>query len=59
MEAAMPDTGGRFVLAALSDGELYRLEAIVIARDAGTPTKDMPDDDLRFLASIRVLLEER
>ena len=55
MEVDCPDTGGGLDLDRLSDTELLRLEAIVIARDAGTAIEDMPDDDLRFLASIRVI----
>ena len=58
LEAALPsEVPGRVDLDRLSTADLERLEAIVIARDGGTPIEDMSDDDLRFLASLRVVAE--
>lgn len=59
MEAALPPQDGeRLDLGRLSDADLERLEGIAIRRDAGEAIEDMPDDDLRFLASIRVIKTE-
>lgn len=59
LEAASPDTAGRLDLDALSDAELERLEAILIRwrpdESLPLPVEEMPDDDLRFLAGIRVI----
>ena len=61
LEAAMPDPGGRFDLDSLSTADLERLEAILMRwrpdDDGPLPVDQMPDDDLRFLASIRIMPE--
>jgi hypothetical protein len=59
MEADMrPDQSGMIDLDALSIEELERLQAIRIAMDAGIALLDLPDDDLRFIASLRVKPED-
>lgn len=61
LEAAAPDSGGRFDLDGLSTAELERLEAILMRwrpdDDGPLPVDHMPDDELRFLASIHVMPE--
>ena len=61
LEASMPASGEGFDLDVLSTAELERLEAILMRwrpDDNGPlPVDHMPDDELRFLASIRVLPE--
>jgi len=46
---------GRIDLDALSDAELDRLEAIALIVEGGQSIESLPDDDLRFVASLRVL----
>lgn len=61
LEATLPNTRGRVVLDALSNTELERLEAIMMRwrpdESLPLPVDQMPDDDLRFLASLRVAPE--
>lgn len=56
LEAAAPQSGGTFDLDALSGAELERLEAILLRwrpdENVPLPVDQMPDDDLRFLASL-------
>lgn len=56
LEALHPvDNEGRIDLDALTDAELDIMEAIAVKLEGGTPIEDLPDDDLRFLASLRVV----
>lgn len=65
LEAATPQTGGKFDLDGLSDANLEHLEQILIRVDAAAPgcgsreaaIASLADGDLRFLASIGVMLE--
>ncbi len=58
LEAALPETQGRVALDKLSDADLERLEAILMRwrpdESLPLPVDQMPDDDLRFIASIQV-----
>ena len=55
LEEAMPDISGRVDLDRLSTAELERLESILIAKEGGRAIEDMPDDELRFLAGLRII----
>lgn len=61
LEATLPDTRGRVVLDKLSDAELERLEAILMRwrpdESVPLPVDQMPDEDLRFIASLQVASE--
>lgn len=61
LEVTIPNTRGRVALDKLSDGELERLEEILMRwrpdESMPLPVEHMPDDDLRFLASLRVAPE--
>lgn len=46
---------GRIDLDALTDAQLDRLEAIVLVVEGGRSIESLPDDDLLFIASLRVL----
>lgn len=46
---------GRIDLDALTDAQLDRLEAIALLVDGGQSIESLPDDDLQFVASLRVL----
>ena len=46
---------GRLDLVALTDAELDRLDDIALLADGGRSIESLPDDDLRFIASLRVL----
>lgn len=46
---------GRIDLDALGDAQLDRLEAIAVTVAGGQSMGFLPDDDLRFVASLRVI----
>jgi len=46
---------GRIDLDALTDSQLDRLEAIAVKVEGGQSIESLPDDDLRFVAALRVL----
>ena len=46
---------GRIDLDALTDDELDRIEAIVLKLDGGQSIESLADDELRFVASLRVI----
>lgn len=45
---------GRIDLDALTDAQLDRLEAIALIVEGGPSIESLPDDDLQFVASLRV-----
>ena len=46
---------GRIDTDALTDDELDRIEAIVLKLDGGQSIESLADDELRFVASLRVI----
>ena len=46
---------GRIDLDALTDADLDRLEAIALIVEGGQSIESLPDDDLQFVASLRVI----
>ena len=56
LEAVHPaSAAGRIDLDALTDAQLDRLEAIALIVQGGQSIEPLPDDDLQFVASLRVL----
>lgn len=49
------DHKGRIDLDALTDAELDIMEAIAVKLEGGLTIETLPDDDLRFLAALRVV----
>lgn len=62
LEAAVPHSNGCVDLDKLTDADLERLESILLRwrpDDEGPlPVDQMPADELRFLASIRVMPDD-
>lgn len=56
LEALQPvGNEGRIDLDALTDAELDLMEAIAVKLEGGLSIETLPDDDLRFLAALRVI----
>jgi hypothetical protein len=59
LEFRRRDGPSHLVLSGLTSERIEQIEAIAVRVEAGTAIEELPDDDLRLLASIRVAAGER